>query len=241
MKLNEQHYDMTNFNILKVEKVTPNSDGKVCLYSECLKQKIELPYPEFDKEIIVITANPIYRDLDEETMSVVTALYSEAIGPRTAYFLRPFSDNDFDYYTSRMEEFKSNHETWVPFFPEEKSLAWLGTNDDKGLEINIFKNISFCKDWVPVSHAPYVNRVREKIYHAIMNDDYFTTEDYIDFNGFDIAKFERDDSLAFDSPCMDDFSDETYNMEFFGSEDADNLNDGRDDVTACLAKLFGEE
>ena len=58
---------MIHFNILKVEKAEPNEEGKVCIYNEYVKINIELPYPEIDKEIIVITANPIYRDLDEET------------------------------------------------------------------------------------------------------------------------------------------------------------------------------
>ena len=29
-------------------------------------------------------------------------------------------------------------------------------------------------------------------------------------------------------------------MEFFGEENLDNINDDRDDITACLERLFGE-
>lgn len=229
---------MINFNILKIEKAEPNIKGKVSVYNEYLKQDIELPYPEIDKEIIVITANPIYRDLDEDTMSVVTAIYSEAIGPRTVYFLRPFTQEKFDYFKSLMSAFKSDKETWVPFIPEEKMLTWLGSED--GTEINFFKNISFCEGWIPVSHLPYVNSVREKIEQAIMNDGNVNQEEYIDYNDFDIDKFQRDDSLAFDDPCLDEFEDEAFNVEFFGKEGLDNINDDRDDVTACLYRLFGE-
>ena len=138
---------MIHFNILKVEKAEPNEEGKVCIYNEYVKINIELPYPEIDKEIIVITANPIYRDLDEETGSTVTAIFSEAIGPRTAYFLRPYSQENFEYFKSLMSEFKSDRETWVPFLPEEKMLTWLGAED--GTEVNFFNNISFNEDWVP--------------------------------------------------------------------------------------------
>lgn len=229
---------MTHFNILKVEKAIPNDNGKVCVCNEFLKQSIELPYPEFDKEIIVITANPIYRDLDEETMSSVTAIYSEAIGPRTAYFLRPFSQEKINYFKSLMSYFKSEKETWVPFFPEEKRLTWLGAED--GTEINFFKNISFNEGWIPVSHMPYVNRVRENIEQAIMNERNINMEDYIDYIEFDIDKFQRDDSLAFDDPYLDDFVDEVFNVEFFGKEHLDDINDDRDDVTACLERLFGD-
>lgn len=229
---------MINFNILKVEKAIPDDEGKVCVYNEYLKQDIELPYPEFDKEIIVITANPIYRDLDEETMSVVTAIYSEAIGPRTVYFLRSFAQEKFDYFKSLMSAFKSDKDTWIPFLPEEKMLTWIGADDET--EIHFFKNISFSEDWIPVSHMPYVNRVREKIEQAIMNDGNVNQEEYIDYNNFDIDKFQRDDSLAFDDPCLDEFEDEAFNVEFFGKEGLDNINDDRDDVTACLERLFGE-
>lgn len=229
---------MINFNILKVEKAIPDDEGKVCVYNEYLKQDIELPYPEFDKEIIVITANPIYRDLDEETMSVVTAIYSEAIGPRTVYFLRSFAQEKFDYFKSLMSAFKSDKDTWIPFLPEEKMLTWIGADDET--EIHFFKNISFSEDWISVSHMPYVNRVREKIEQAIMNDGNVNQEEYIDYNDFDIDKFQRDDSLAFDDPCLDEFEDEAFNVEFFGKEGLDNINDDRDDVTACLERLFGE-
>ena len=229
---------MTNFNILKVEKVIPNEEGKVCVYNEYLKQNIELPYPEFDKEIIVITANPIYRDLDEETMSIVTAIYSEAIGPRTVYFLRPYNQEKFDYFKSLMSDFKSDKETWVPFIPEEKMLTWLGSKD--GTEINFFKNINFNADWIPVSHMPYVNNVLKKIGEAITNDGFYNQEEYIYYMDFDIDKFQRDDSLAFDDPYLDKFEDEAFNVEFFGKEGLDNINDDRDDVTACLERLFGE-
>lgn len=229
---------MIHFNILKVEKAEPNIKGKVCVYNEYLKQDIELPYPEFDKEIIVITANPIYRDLDEDTMSVVTAIYSEAIGPRTVYFLRPFAQEKFDYFKSLMSAFKSDKDTWVPFLPEEKMLTWIGADDET--EIHFFKNICFREDWIPVSHMPYVNRVREKIEQAIMNDGNVNQEEYIDYNDFDIDKFQRDDSLAFDDPCLDEFEDEAFNVEFFGKAGLDNINDDRDDVTACLERLFGE-
>lgn len=227
---------MINFNILKVEKVVPNKEGKVCVYNEYLKQDIELPYPEFNKEIIIITANPIYRDLDEDTMSVVTAIYSEAIGPRTFYFLRPFSQEKFDYFNSLMSQFKSDKESWVPFIPEEKMLTWLGAED--GTEINFFKNISFNEDWVPVTHFPYVNSIRQKIGEAIQNEGFYNLEEYIDYMDFDIDKFQRDDSLAFDDSCLDNFEDEAFNVEFFGKEGLDNINDDRDDITACLERLF---
>ena len=229
---------MIHFNILKVEKAEPNEEGKVCIYNEYVKINIELPYPEIDKEIIVITANPIYRDLDEETGSTVTAIFSEAIGPRTAYFLRPYSQKNFEYFKSLMSEFKSDRETWVPFLPEEKMLTWLGAED--GTEVNFFKNISFNEDWVPVTHAPYVNNVREKIGQAIENEGFYNMEEYIDYMDFDIDKFQRDDSLAFDDSCLDNFEDEAFNVEFFGEENLDNINDDRDDITACLERLFGE-
>ena len=229
---------MINFNILEVEKVIPNKEGKVCVYNEYLKQNIELPYPEFDKEILVITANPIYRDLDEETMSVVTAIYSDAIGPRTVYFLRPFTQKEFDYFKSLMSEFKNDKETWIPFLPEEKMLTWLGSED--GTEINFFKNISFNDGWIPVSHKPYVDSVREKVEETITNDGFCNQEEYIDYMDFDINKFQRDDSLVFDDPCLDEFEDEVFNVEFFGGEDLDNINDDRDDISACLSRLFGD-
>ena len=65
-------------------------------------------------------------------------------------------------------------------------------------------------------------------------------EEYIDYMDFDIDKFQRDDSLAFDNSCLDNFEDEAFNVEFFGEENLDNINDDRDDITACLERLFGE-
>lgn len=232
---------MLHFNILKVEKAEPNEEGKVCIYNEYAKQYIELPYPEIDREVILITANPILRELDVETMSVVTANYSELIGDGTVYFLRLFSQKDFEYFEYLMTHFKSDKETWVPFLPEEKELIWERPSD--GMLISFLKNIRFNDSWIPVSHMPYVERINEKVQQALEEEEgYLDTEDYIDFMDYDIEVFKRDDSVSDNITLMNKISSEVFNQESFGNDEcSENLNNDKDDITACLDKLFGED
>lgn len=238
---------MLHFNILKVEKAEPNEEGKVCIYNEYAKQYIELPYPEIDREVILITANSILRELDVETMSVVTANYSEIIGDGTVYFLRPFSQEDFEYFEYLMTHFKSDKETWVPFLPEEKELIWMRPSD--GMLISFLKNIRFNDSWIPVSHMPYVERINEEVQQALEEEEGYLEEegdldmeDYIDFMDYDIEVFKRDDSVSDNTPLMKKISSEVFNHEFFGDDEySENLNNDKDDITACLDKLFGED
>ena len=107
----------------------------------------------------------------------------------------------------------------------------------------LLKNIRFNDSWIPVSHMPYVERINEKVQQALEEEEgYLDTEDYIDFMDYDIEVFKRDDSVSDNITLMNKISSEVFNQESFGDDEcSENLNNDKDDITACLDKLFGED
>ena len=59
---------------------------------------------------------------------------------------------------------------------------------------------------------------------------------------YDIEVFKRDDSVSDNITLMNKISSEVFNQESFGDDEcSENLNNDKDDITACLDKLFGED
>ena len=199
---------------MDVHKVKAQDSGRVVVYDKRLNKNIELPYPEFNIDCIIIVANPI--DLSFDDNGEIIGLYSSKENSRSCYFVKPYTKENLDYWTHLSEE----DDDWVPFFPEQKELNCC----DSGIIVSYYKDITFNKDWTPISHALYVNRI-----NAQRSDDL----DYLDL---DIDRYEVIDVDDYESNESIDGYD-VYATEFFGEFEED---DCEDECWAC-AKLLQKE
>lgn len=205
---------MKRFKILDVKHLRTDSNERVAVYSPLLNKDIILPHPEFREECILVIANPIDLSLSEERAVVGELSMKE--NARTCYFIKPYLENDYQYWKSLSQE----EDDWIPFFPEQKEILY--TED--GNIISFYKDISFNKNWQPISHALYVRRIDE---------EHFGELDYMDVNvdcyvEIDVEKYEYNNA-------NDNY--DVYATECFGEIEEDEC---QDEVWEC-AKLLQKE
>lgn len=204
---------MKRFKILDVKPILTNDKGNVAVYNSLLNKEIVLPYPEFCSECILIIANPI--DLYQSESGDVVGNFSTKENVRTCYFLRPYSESDYNYW-----KMLSQNEEWIPFFPEQKEIIYA----EEGNLLSFYKHISFNKNWQPISHALYVRRT-----HAEHPEE-------LDYMDIDVAKYEEIDLEEYELKNAEDNFD-VYASEYFGEIEE---NECQDECWAC-AKLLQKE
>lgn len=204
---------MKRFKILDVKHILMNDNGNVTIYNSLLNKEIVLPYPEFCSECILIIANPI--DLVLSDADDVVGQFSLKENCRTCYFLKPYSESDYNYW-KRL----SQNDEWIPFFPEQKEIIYA----KNGNLITFYKDISFNKKWQPISHALYVRRT-----HAEHPDE-------LDYMDIDVAKYKELNLEEYELNNAEDNFD-VYASEFFGEIEE---NECQDECWAC-AKLLQKE
>lgn len=204
---------MKHFKILEVRHVLTNDRGNVPIHNSLLNKEIVLPYPEFCSECILIIANPI--DLALSEAGDVVGELSMKENTRTCYFLKPYSESNYNYWKSI-----SHNEDWVPFFPEQKEIIYA----EDGKLLSFYKDVSFNKNWQPISHALYVRRI------------FAEHPDELDYMDTDVEKFEEIDLEEYELNNSKDNYD-VYATEFFGEIEE---NECQDECWAC-AKLLQKE
>lgn len=207
---------MTNYNILSVEKVIADDSGKLFIFNEYIDKFIEIPRIEFDDEIIVIAANPIDRRIADIDCLSVIGHYSDSYGPNTVYFIKPYKEESLTYYQNIMKEFYSDQQTWIPFLPENKLLIW---SDIEGNSMIIFKDISFNKDWKPITHKFYVDRRNRMIESAISNGEEVCEEYIVDNLFIEVEEYRKDLTFIENNKSLDEYYTETYATERFDKVD----------------------
>lgn len=205
---------MKRFKILRVDKITTQESGKVVIPNSRLNKSIELPYPEFSANCILVVANPI--DLSFDESGIIVGQFSSVENLRTCYFIKPYTINDLNYWQYIWEK----EEDWIPFFPEQKELNYL----DSGEIISFYKDISFNENWTPISHALYVNRVNAQRSYNLDDMDV----DVDRFEEVSIEEYENNDSNE---------GYDVYATELFGEFEEDCCED---ECWAC-AKLLQKE
>lgn len=205
---------MKHFKILGIKYIKINDSERITVFNPLLNKEIALPYPEFCTDCILIIANPIDLSLSEEEL--IIGEYSLKENARTCYFLKPYSEKDYSYWNSMLQD----EDDWMPFFPEQKRIVFA----ENGNLISFYKDISFNKHWQPISHALYVRRIYEE------------HQDELDYMDVEVNKYVEIDVEEYEFNCSDDNYD-TYATEFFGEiED----NECQDECWAC-AKLLQKE
>lgn len=205
---------MKRFKILEVKHILMNDKRNVTIYNSLLNKEIVLPYPEFCSECILLIANPIDLVLSEEDK--VVGEFSGIENARTCYFLKPYSKEYYNYWN----KLSQTNDYWVPFFPEQKEIIYA----EDGHLISFYKDVSFNKNWQPISHALYVRRA-----HAEHSDE-------LDYMDIDVAEYEEIDLEEYELNNAEDNFD-VYASEYFGEiED----NECQDECWAC-AKLLQKE
>lgn len=205
---------MKRFKILDIKHILKNDKGNVTIYNYLLNKEIVLPYPEFCSECILIIANPIDLMLAEEDNVVGEFCKKENI--RTCYFLKPYTEDNYNYWKKLSQE----NDDWVPFFPEQKEILYA----EDGNLLSFYKDVSFNKNWQPISHALYVRRIQ--LEHP----------DELDYMDIDVAKYEEIDLEEYELNNAEDNYD-VYASEYFGEIEE---NECQDECWAC-AKLLQKE
>ncbi len=205
---------MKRFKIIDIKHIRTIDDGRVPIVNSLLKKDIILPYPEFCSECILIVANPIDLTLSENG-EVVGEFYAKE-NNRTCYFLKPYTENDYNYW----KRFSQDNDYWLPFFPEQKEIIYA----EDGHLLSFYKDISFNKNWQPISHALYISRIRAE------------QSDELDFMDLVVEKYIEIDVDEYEFNNSEDSYD-VYATEFFGEIEEDEC---QDEMWEC-AKLLQKE
>lgn len=207
---------MKRFKILDVLVLRADTNSRILVYSPVLTKNIILPYPEFNSDCIVVVANPI--DLRIEDNGEVVGSYSCMENRRTCYFIKPYTKDALRYWQTLKEE----DDDWIPFFPEQKEINYFEGDST----MSFYKDISFNKDWTPISHALYVNRENA------------ANVDNIDYLDLDIDKYQIIDVEEYEfNSLFEDVEYDVYAHESFGEIEEDEC---QDEIWAC-AKLLQKE
>lgn len=204
---------MKRFKILDIKHIKTNDSGMVPILHSMLNKEVVLPYPEFSSECILIIANPIDLLLSEADNVVGKLSMKENV--RTCYFLKPYSENEYNYFKELSQD-----DEWVPFFPEQKKIIYA----EDGNLLSFYKDVSFNKNWQPISHALYVRRIQ--LEHP----------DELDYMDIDVAKYEEIDLEEYELNNAEDNFD-VYASEYFGDVEE---NECQDECWEC-AKLLQKE
>lgn len=205
---------MKRFKIINTKHISPNDKERVSVLIPCFNKEIILPYPEFCTDCILVIANPIDLSLSED--GLIIGEYSGQENTRTCYFLKPYSDNDYEYWKN-LSQVKDD---WIPFFPEQKEIVYA----EDGNLISFYKDISFNKNWQPISHALYVRRIHEE--HS----------DELDYMDVEVNRYIEIGLEEYEYNSTDDNYD-AYAIEYFGEIEDDGC---QDECWEC-AKLLQKE
>lgn len=205
---------MKRFKILEVEHIITNDKERVIVYNAFLNKDIMLPYPEFCTDCIIIRANPIDLYLSED--GLIIGEYNIKENARTCYFIKPYSESAFKYWKS----ISQSKDDWSPFFPEQKEIVYA----EDGNLISFYKDISFNKNWQPVSHVLYVRRIHEE--HP----------GELDYMNVEVNRYVEISLEEYEYNSVNDEYD-AYATEYFGEIEDD---DCQDECWEC-AKLLQKE
>lgn len=217
-----KHY---NYKIIDVKHIKADDMGHVSIWCHRFNKLITLPYPEFSSDCIVLLANPI--DVYISSGYEYVGKYSIQENSRTTCFIYPYFKDKLEYWKRVYEDM----DDWNPFFPEQKEIIYV----ENGMGAHFYKHISFNKDWQPVSHKFYVERILtedpDNYYQEINRYEEIQIEDY-EYNNKENDIDE--DSYEFD--FTDDFESRNFNI----TDEKEEYNDMTSGYEVYAVEYFGD-